>query len=163
MRRLGTFVFAVCLIGCSSNPAPVPVEGDFEALRWLAGEWVGQYDNRSAGRSGSIVFNLRADDLSTASGDVLMFSRLVSEPLNPSHRTAPAAQGTQVLRITFVRAEGDQVRGKLDAYEDPETGATINTTFVGRKSGDGIEGTFEAWSSERATPQTGLWKVTRRR
>ena len=38
--------------------------------------------------------------------------------------------------------EGGAVQGTMDPYHDPQCDCQVNTTFVGRISGDTIEGTF---------------------
>jgi hypothetical protein len=156
-----TTLLAISLAACSSNPAPVAIEGSTSSLQALAGKWSGQYDNAANGRSGSIVFNLHPDG-QTATGDVMMFSRVVSQPWDPNRNYPPGTPAAQLLSITFVQVSGGQVSGKLDPYKDPDTGSMLSTTFTGRQTGDTIEGTFEAWSSDKVTPQRGHWKVTRR-
>jgi hypothetical protein len=149
------FVTAAFAAACSSsNPAPeVPVQGG--DLSGLTGRWVGEYSSTETGRTGSIVFELRSGD-KVARGDVLMKPK-VEAGTNDALRTMP-----QMLNISFVSATGGVLRGTMDPYNDPTCDCSVQTTFVGRLSGDTIEGTFTT------TPQgssgnitTGRWKMSR--
>ena len=161
MVRLATATLAVLIVAGSSSPAPVSIEGTSTSLSSLTGKWMGQYESAATGRSGSIIFNLRPDG-QTATGDVMMFSRIIREPYDPNRPAyAAGSPSAQVLKITFVRAAGGEIHGKLDPYKDPDNGSTLNTTFSGKQVGDSIEGTFESWSSNTVGPQRGTWKVKR--
>jgi hypothetical protein len=152
--------------GCASRPAAVPVLGDPSDLRALAGEWEGEYSSQETGRSGSIVFTLRAGR-DSAAGDVVMTP---ATPPTPAVRSegnvalpSGASAAAQVLTITFVRAAGDSVSGALAPYTSPDCACSLTTTFVGRVRGDAIEGTFTTRGEGVPGPQPGRWKVTRKR
>ena len=156
--RLAALVFAAAALAAackSSNPAPeVPVAGG--DLSALAGRWVGEYSSTETGRTGSIVFELKSGD-KVARGDVLMKPKVDAQNANDKLRTMP-----QMLNINFVSATGGVLRGTMDPYSDPSCDCQVQTTFVGKLSGDTIEGTFTT------TPQgsagnitTGRWKMTR--
>jgi hypothetical protein len=156
--RLAALVFASAALAAackSSNPAPeVPVAGG--DLSALAGRWVGEYSSTETGRTGSIVFELKSGD-KVARGDVLMKPKVDAQNANDKLRTMP-----QMLNINFVSATGGVLRGTMDPYSDPSCDCQVQTTFVGKLSGDTIEGTFTT------TPQgsagnitTGRWKMTR--
>ena len=156
--RLAALVFASAALAAackSSNPAPeVPVAGG--DLSALAGRWVGEYSSTETGRTGSIVFELRSGD-KVARGDVLMKPKVEPQSANDPLRSMP-----QMLNISFVSATGGVLRGTMDPYTDPSCDCKVQTTFVGRLSGDTIEGTFTT------TPQgsegnltTGRWKMSR--
>jgi len=156
--RLATLLlFAAALAAAckSSNPAPeVPVQG--ADLSALTGRWVGEYSSTETGRTGSIVFELRSGD-KVARGDVLMKPKVEPQSANDPLRSMP-----QMLNISFVSATGGVLRGTMDPYTDPSCDCKVQTTFVGRLSGDTIEGTFTT------TPQgsegnltTGRWKMSR--
>lgn len=152
---------AACAPGAPS-PVPVSAPGGTEAL---AGEWAGEYDSPSLGRSGSIVFHLDAGR-DTAQGDVLMVPRgsgqaLRRAPAQAPGTLVPAALTPQVLTIRFVRLEGDRVSGALDPYLDPECGCRVFTTFEGTLGGDRLRGTFVTRGGPRG-PVTGKWSVRRR-
>jgi len=154
-------------LACASKPTPVTVAGDSTDRASLAGKWVGEYSSSSTGRSGSIVFNLSPSG-DAANGDVVMIPRGYGRALQPYNAvntaSGAAVQNTtpsQVLTIKLVRVSGDTVSGVLDAYRDPECDCPVQTTFVGRLSGDTIEGTFSTSGRQAAGPQTGTWRVKR--
>ena len=161
MKRIAALSpLLVVVLACgSATPTPVPLEASAaEPLAPLAGTWVGEYQSDANGRQGSIVFELRADERA-ATGDVVMFSSVVSDPAIPRGMAA----SSHVLKISFVRVAGDEVSGKIDPYPDPASGATLSTTFAGRLTGNTIEGTFEtAGAGSGVAPQRGRWTVTRR-
>ena len=69
----------------------------------------------------------------------------------------------QVLKFSFVSASGDVLTGTIDPYQDPECSCEVRTTFVGRLSGDTVEGTFTTNPSGSAPITTGRWKITRKK
>ena len=161
---------AACMWACSSskNPAPgVPMAGERSEISTLAGRWEGAYSSEATGRSGSIVFELKPGD-TVARGDVLMVPKGTNAPAEPSKlpgtsetlRTMP-----QVLTIRFVSASAGVVQGTMDPYRDPDCDCEVQTTFVGKPSGDTIEGTFTTTrSGADATPMaTGRWSIVRKK
>ena len=147
----------------SQNPAPpVPVAGsDVSAL---AGRWVGEYSSGETGRTGSIVFELKSGE-KVARGDVLMKPK--EEPAGQGS-TLPGPSETlrtmpQVLNISFVSATGGVLRGTMDPYRDPSCDCQVQTTFVGRLSGDTIEGTYTTTPLGAESITTGRWKMTRQK
>lgn len=168
MRQPATVVLAVVIaasaVSCASpkNPAPaVPVAGSDAGA--LAGRWQGDYSSASTGRSGSIVFELKAGDR-VARGDVLM---VLQDPGAPASRLPGANDSLssmpQVLSINFVSSSGGVVTGTMDPYRDPGCDCEVRTTFVGRVSGDTIEGTFTTTPTGAAQVTTGRWKMTRQK
>lgn len=150
--------------GCSQAPVPVPVVGAPADIRMLDGEWGGDYQGATTGRSGSIVFRLTANS-DTASGDVVMIPR-EARGAGPAQSPAvgiPVPRAGEVLSIAFVRAAGDTVSGRLRPYRDPECDCMLNTTFEGRVHGDVIEGRYTSMRGEGGPIQTGTWKVTRKK
>lgn len=166
-RRLSARTLALVAAlawGCASqNPAPpVPVEGG--DLSALAGHWVGEYSSAETGRTGSIVFELKSGD-KIAHGDVLMKPKEETDSGgsklpggNDPMRGAP-----QILNINFVNASGGVLRGTMDPYRDPACDCRVVTTFVGRLSGDTIEGTFTTTPEGAGTLTTGRWRMTRQK
>jgi hypothetical protein len=148
---------------CSSskNPAPaVPVAGQRSDISTLAGRWEGDYRSEATGRSGSIVFELKPGD-TVARGDVLMVPQGAPTKLpgtSETLRTMP-----QVLNISFVSASAGVVRGTMDPYRDPDCDCDVQTTFVGRVSGNTIEGTFTTTPSGGGPITTGRWSITRKK
>jgi hypothetical protein len=156
-------------IACATKPTPVTLSGEAGDRASLAGKWTGEYSSPSTGRSGSIVFNLSPSG-DAASGDVVMVPRGLDRPLTPyTAGNAPAAAGvqappsSQVLTIKLVRVSGDTVSGVLDAYRDPQCDCPVVTTFTGNLTGDTIDGTFTTRGAQAAAPQSGTWRVTRKR
>ena len=143
---------AVLASSCSSsNPAPpVPVAGS--DLGALAGRWVGEYSSEATGRTGSIVFELKSGE-KVARGDVLMVPKDAKDP----------GVMPQVLNINFVNAAGGVLQGTMDPYRDPACDCEVQTTFLGRQTGDAIEGTFTTTPSGRGPITTGRWKIARQK
>jgi hypothetical protein len=146
---------------CSStpkNPAPpVPVGGARSDVSALAGRWEGEYSSEATGRTGSIVFELKPGD-KLARGDVLMIPKGGEAPASK-----PGAPIPQVLSIGFVSAAGGVLTGTMDPYVSPDCNCQVQTTFVGRLSGDTIEGTFTTTPQGNAPITTGRWKMTRKK
>jgi hypothetical protein len=69
----------------------------------------------------------------------------------------------QVLRIDFVSAAGGVLTGTMAPYRDPDCDCEVQTTFVGRLSGNTIEGTFTTTPSGNAPITTGRWKMERKK
>ena len=167
--RVSALLLAAIALGSacsSSNPAPaVPMSGARSDISALNGRWEGQYDSEATGRSGSIVFELKSGD-TVARGDVLMVPKGAKQPLPTS--SLPGTSNTlatmpQVLNISFVNASAGEVKGTIDPYKDPECDCQVRTTFVGRISGDTIEGTFTTIPDGASTMTTGHWKMTRQK
>lgn len=164
MIVFAAFAFAALFaISCgSSKPGPVQVIGAPEDLATLTGEWIGTFDSRATGRSGSITFHLTADPKG-AHGDVLMVPKrqVDRDPVNRQH--VPMASSSSVLSIEFVRIDSGEINGKIAAYPDPDVaGATLETHFTGRAEGEWIEGTFVTYSVRSAAPLRGTWRVHRK-
>jgi hypothetical protein len=160
---LVTLAAAVLTLGCATTSPPVPIEGTAAQIAALAGHWEGGYESEATGRSGSIVFDLKAGE-DHAHGDVVMIPRGSTTAYRPAPRPsgegAASAAGAELLTIRFVRAEGETVTGTLDPYWDPDCSCEVTTTFVGAVSGDRIAGTFT--SMRTAGRVSGTWKATRR-
>jgi len=164
MRYSRLFLLPLLAAACSYSPPPVDVQGDDLALAALAGEWSGTYSSDRSGRTGSILFRLDSQGR-TAFGDVLMIHR--TEPAPPLDRDQVRmawerrGERTQVLRITFVRAEATDVFGVLEPYEDPDCGCRLETSFSGRIDGDRVQGTFISRHIESGEVARGEWSVHR--
>lgn len=160
---------AFLLTSCgSTEPGPVQVIAAPEDLAPLAGEWIGTYDSRATGRSGSITFHF-TENPEGAHGDVLMIPKqdvIHDRDRNPSqYPAAPHGMmsSASVLSIEFVRVATGQISGKIAPYPDPDVpGATLETHFTGRVSGDWIEGTFVTYSDYGVSPRRGTWRVHRK-
>lgn len=163
IRGLGSIATIVLTLGCATTSPPVPIEGTAAQISALAGHWEGEYESEATGRSGSIVFDLKAGE-DHAHGDVVMIPRGSSTAYRPAPRPSGEGAGpaatAELLTIRFVRAEGETVSGTLDPYWDPDCSCEVTTTFVGAISGDRIAGTFT--SMRTAGRVSGTWKATRR-
>lgn len=147
-------------IACASLPDPVPVFGDIDDVSALVGEWSGEYDGGSTGRSGSIVFDLLGGT-DTARGDVVMIPRASGTlPTGQGDGAPLEARGSQVISISALRVARGEVSGTLAPYTDPDCSCTVRTTFTGRLRGDTIDGMFVTQGAGRE--QSGRWSVTKR-
>jgi hypothetical protein len=163
MRAVLPIAFTIVL-ACAGSPPPVTVVGTESDLATLDGAWSGEYWGTGAGRSGSIVFEVKADSHS-ATGDVAMTPRGSNRPLHRAHDATVSEASiptTQLLSIRFVRVAEDRVSGELDPYHSPDCDCTLLTRFLGTMRADTISGTYET-SGERGAPRTsGEWRVVRR-
>jgi hypothetical protein len=160
IRELGA-VLLLAAAGCTYQGAPVPVAGD---TRMLEGEWEGTYSSEQTGRTGSILFHLKAGT-DSAYGDVLMLPTQAeySRPPTLPETPRPFNQPARVLNISFVQCADAQVTGRLDPYEDPDTGERLYTTFEGRFKGNTFKGTFVTLYPNSGHRVTGKWTVERKR
>ena len=162
-RTIPVLIATTLLAACSSAPQPVPLEGTPADIRALEGEWIGEYHAYDpSDRSGTILFRLEAGQ-DSATGDVLMHlsgretAAMVPLTTDPWADVAP----DQILSITFVRAAGGTVFGRLDPYHDPVCGCELRTTFTGRIKGNLVEGTYTSQHVNGADRIEGRWRVVR--
>lgn len=160
MSRVSLVVVAALLgAGCAWQGTPVPIVGPTESL---AGEWEGTYFSQQTGRTGSILFRLKAGT-DSAYGDVVMVPAQAEEIRSPAMALAPQAHihTPRLLRISFVRCEPGKVSGRLDPYQDPDTGERVLTTFDGWQRGDEFHGTFSSLYPGTGHRVTGEWSAKR--
>lgn len=69
----------------------------------------------------------------------------------------------RILKISFVRCEGNAVTGWLEPYPDPDTGEKTSTTFDGTIKGNRLEGTFVSYLELSNKRRTGKWLVNRKK
>lgn len=157
MRRALLLLIATA---CNYQGTPVPVVGN---TRLLEGEWDGTYSSEQTGRTGSILFHLKAGT-DSAYGDVIMIPRSpeLARPPNQPESTNLFQKRPRVLKISFVQCEGGEVTGRLDPYEDPDTGERLYTTFEGRLKGKRFQGNFVTFYSASGHRVTGEWRVERK-
>lgn len=161
---LGILLSAAALVACATEThEAIPLSGSPADVEALAGEWIGEYHSYDeSGRSGTILFRLEAGQ-DTAHGDVLMHltgretAEIIPLTTDPWANVAP----DQLLSVTFVRAAGGTVFGRLDPYDDPVCGCEIKTTFTGRIQGNLIEGSYTSEHVSGADRTTGRWRVVR--
>ncbi len=130
----------------------------------LVGEWKGEFVNVETGRKGTIAFTLAARE-EKAMGEVVLTS------MNPAAdtlrtgvaaSTAPAPTARQVVKISFIRIEGDNVVGRTEPYIHPACNCSVSSTFRGALHGGAIDGTYVVVSSADPNVRfTGNWNVKR--
>ncbi len=153
------FPVLMAALGCQAPGMPIPVRGSIDPL---VGDWAGEYVSPETGRTGSIVFSLVAGR-DTASGDVLMIPSNPDFPPTVARSDDPQQRAPRVLKISFVRCEGNEVSGWLDPYPDPDTGEKTSTTFEGVIKGDKLEGRFVSYLELSGKRRTGTWTVSRKK
>jgi hypothetical protein len=131
----------------------------------LVGDWVGEYNSRETGRSGSIAFSM-ASEKDTAYCDVVMMPKVHNVRVIPQdHPEVPSVKSEgmmQPLRVRFIRLGDGRLNGTLDSYTDPECNCKVTTTFEGRfTDGKTIKGTYVTQGSGLPRTNTGEWKVVR--
>ncbi len=159
-----TAFLAGILVACSHSPGPVPLSGPPADVAALEGQWAGQYHSYdSPSRSGTIYFRLDAGQ-DTARGDVLMRvgGRETVDAIPHPDPWATVAPD-KILTVTFVRAAGTTVFGRMDPYPDPVCGCELSTVFTGRITEDHIEGTYTSEHVNGGDRSTGRWRVIRTR
>lgn len=162
MKRMWFPLLLVTLAACGPVSSPVPVLGNPRALE---GDWYGEYQSAATGRSGSISFLLKAGE-DSAQGDVIMTPEGWDHPLQPAGQPGvPSAARTRrrALTITFVRASGGGVSGRLDPYVDPQCGCDVMTVFEGRLQGDTLRGTFTSHHEQGGADRSGEWWAVRKK
>jgi len=168
MRRYLASALAAMAIGaaaCATNPRSVPVSASPADWEALAGGWRGSYTTSEPTRRGLIDFTLSSSGV-RAFGDVLMIadgSRIPYRAYPPGDpRLAPVETAyTQLLTITFVRAEGGQISGTIASYWDPDRSCQASATFVGTAKSHTIDGTFTSTCEDGVRQLRGKWRVTR--
>ncbi len=87
--------------------------------------------------------------------------RLLPAGMDDERGVSSAPSGPSFLTIHFVRCEEGRLQGTLDAYEDPETGHPLVTTFRGEIAGDSIGGSFTSYDRITERRAEGTWFVRR--
>ena len=143
----------------------VPVSGSARDLRWLAGDWAGEFVSSRHDREGRVALTLQgARD--TAQGRVVF-----SGPAPPPGCTDPVsaatgshAEGTIQLSFARIEVTGRSVAGWMRPYRDPELGCLMDAWFEGEVRGDTIAGMYFVHPADSAAPvRLGTWWVARQR
>ena len=157
---------SVLTLGCALRAPKTEVSADDFDLAPLVGNWTGEYGSQDAQRTGDISFVLRAGEVA-AFGRIEMVAResqnMIVTPYRPVVNGSLTIPPSQLLRIHFVREEGNKVVGLLDSYTDSDCACRVTTTFQGAFiDGRTIEGTYSTISDELAHVSAGgRWKVSR--
>jgi hypothetical protein len=154
------------LYACSAPPAPVPVVGFRPDVSALSGSWSGEYSSFATGRRGTIEFTLAAA-ADTAYGEILMLPMPLhySPPNREGHGSTlayPIPNVSSTIAIEFVLVADDSVTGRLESYQDPLTGDSLMTDFMGRLKGDRIAGSYVTRDLRTREVTSGEWEVRRR-
>lgn len=158
--KIGPLLGLAALVACGAVQRPVPVLGDARALE---GEWYGEYQSPSTGRSGSITFTLEAGK-DTAQGDVVMTPQGWDHPVEAISQPSIGERARRrTLTISFVRSREGQVTGRLDRYVDPQCGCDVVTIFQGNLRADTLQGTFRTHHIQGGTTRAGEWRAVRKR
>jgi hypothetical protein len=162
-----TALVAACVGGPHRQPAlpAAPVEGTARDLRWLAGDWAGEFASSRDDRRGSIAFRLRAGR-DTAQGRVV-FTGPPPPPgcVDPvSIATTPRAEGEIVLTFAKVNVGDRTIGGWMRPYQDPELGCLMDAWFEGEVRGDTLTGMYFSHPADTAAVlRLGTWWVARQR
>jgi hypothetical protein len=170
MKRT-TFLIAavgasVLTLACAPRAPMTEVSADDFDLAPLVGNWTGEYGSHDSQSTGDITFVLRAGDVA-AFGRIEMVAHESQNtsvtPYRPMVNGSLAIPASQLLRIHFVRKEGNRVVGLLDSYTDSRCACRVTTTFQGAFiDGRTIEGTYSTISDELAHVSAGgHWRVTK--
>jgi hypothetical protein len=145
-KVFSSLLLAVTLAtGCASSLTTIPVKGkDTEVFR-MRGEWLGEYTNDAAGRTGALRFNLRAGR-QTADGEITM---------------KLASGESRTLKVAYLKVDGDQLHGKVDQYMDPDCKCTVEAEFSGTVEGDSVDGTFTVKLVASGQELPGSWHAER--
>ncbi len=161
-RRWRRIALLCLTTACHPHLASVPVQAMPADLSAMAGRWEGDYEGHQTGRSGSIVFTLRASP-DTAQGEVVMIPAMQvgmqSAGREPQQPNLPV-RTPSLLTIRFVHIRGQEVLGTLDPYIDPRCGCEVTTTFHGTVAGDRVRGSF-ATRGQDAYRADGTWTARR--
>jgi hypothetical protein len=97
-----------------------------------------------------VTFRLRAGE-DTARGEVEM-------------TFSPAREFCRTIEIAVVRVQGNQIRGTLAPYWDPDCDCRTRTVFEGELAREHIAGRFTSRrETDSAHPVTGEWLADRQR
>jgi hypothetical protein len=162
-----TTIFTFMLIILGGCTATTETKNDIEVrgsdLSQLEGHWEGGYSSAITKRSGSISFDLFANQ-SNAIGQVIL------EMYVPSTRSDGSSKKSKVrlltksslpLVISFLEIEDGKVSGEVSPYLDLGSNRIINTTFIGTLRENQIKGTFKSNVSGSSDSYTGIWSVDR--
>jgi hypothetical protein len=155
------------LAACHAGPqaSPVPLEGTAGDLSILTGTWAGTYRSEVTGRHGAVTFRLRAGE-DTARGQVEMtFSPALAlyGDTRPADDASAGGEFCRTIDIAVVRVKGNQIRGTLAPYWDPDCECRTHTVFEGTVQRAHIAGRFTSQrETDPAHPVTGEWFVDRR-
>ena len=128
----------------------------------LVGEWKGEFFNVDQRRQGTIAFTLASREEKAVGEIVLMPTNAAGDTASTRSQSSDASGAKQVLQISFIRIEGNNVVGRIDPYVNQSCNCRVTSTFRGLLQGNVIEGTYIVVGAEDPTVRLGgNWKVTR--
>ena len=170
MRALRWSVLTVLAAGCLGGPRQpvalpaVPVEGSARDLRWLAGDWAGEFASSRDQRRGTIAFRLQAGR-DTAQGRVVFTGPTPPPGCSDALSAAVERPATGEIMLTFgrVNVSDRTVGGWMRPYPDPDLGCLMDTWFEGEARGDTLTGMYFSHPADTAASvRLGTWWAARR-
>ena len=132
--------------GCAAGLPSVAVKGSTPDRARLAGEWQGNFEALRSDLKGTIAFSLDAGR-HTGSGAMTM--------------TVPGEAQPRALALDYIQVAEGSVKGKVEAYKDPQCDCMVETEFEGALAGDLIEGTYTSRMVGTDKSRAGFWSVQR--
>ena len=154
-KTIVAFPLAV-FAGCAVNSPSVEVVGNDADMAALAGEWIGEYENRDAGRSGRMYFRF-----DRPSGSAIGHVLLIPEDATGNDHPGDSHPAREYIDISVVRVAGDEIVGTLAPYQDPVCGCRLETTFYGTLRDGMIRGTFRSLHRGSVEVDEGEWWAAR--
>lgn len=162
--RVAAMAVMTAIVSCSTHQTEVPgfdVSARNFDISPLVGEWKGTFVNPEMHRQGTIAFTLAGRDEKAVGEIVLLPTTPSGDTAHADAPVAPAA-GQQVLQISFMRLEGDNVVGRIEPYQSTVCNCQVTSTFRGALTGNVIEGTYIVLGADDPRVRYGgNWKVTR--
>ena len=154
-------VSVLVLSGCTYAGTPVPLRGSAGDIGALAGRWDGEFWSDESGRRGTLQFTIYAWK-DTAFGDVVLNAGgtepvIAADARDPQHLRHSRAP--EVLHVLFVAVRGEMIRGAIEPYVAPDCKCVVVTEFLGRITGDTIEGRYDTRGP--GVRQEGRWLMRR--
>ena len=162
--RVATVMVAMtAVVSCSSRRTELPgfeVSARNFDVSPLVGEWKGTFINPEMHRQGTISFTLAGRD-EKAAGEIVLLPTAADGDSSHVAAVVPA-QPQQVLQISFIRLEGNNVVGRIEPYQSTTCNCRVTSTFRGALNGNVIEGTYIVIGADNPTVRFGgNWHVTR--
>jgi hypothetical protein len=154
-------IFASCASNQSSQQGFDVTSRNFDVSP-MVGEWKGEFHNVELGRQGTIAFTLASRDEKASGEIVLMPTNVAGDTASTTSQASDARGKSQVLQISFIRLEGNNVVGRIEPYLNQSCKCRTGSTFSGVLHGNVIEGTYIVLGADDPSVRyTGNWKVTR--
>jgi len=146
MRTAVVLALLTFAVGCAGSMPSVAVKGSTSDRAKLAGDWEGNFEALRSDQKGTIAFSFQAGR-HTGTGSMVM--------------SVPGQPAPQALAIDYIQVASGTIKGKVEAYQDPDCDCTIETEFEGAVAGDIIEGTYTSRLLGKDESRAGFWSVQR--